>query len=60
MKNYTHYSYSQAVNVRYALELELGHFLVLEEKNKAIVEYLRERIMELKKEEKECLKIQTS
>lgn len=60
MKNHQSYSYSQAVNVRYALEMELGHFLVLEERNRVIVEYLRERITELKKEEKECLKIQAS
>lgn len=60
MKNHQSYTYSQAVNVRFALELELGHFLVLEKRNGVIIEYLRERILELKEEEKACLKIQAS
>jgi hypothetical protein len=60
MKNHNQYSYSQIVNIRFALEMELGHFLVLEERNRVIVDYLRERIIELKQEEKQCLKIQAS
>jgi hypothetical protein len=60
MKNSPTYTYSQTVNVRFALELELGHFLVLEQRNRVIIEFLRKRILELKEEEKACLKTQVS
>lgn len=54
------YSYSQVVNVKWALELELSHLDFMRKNNEEVINYLKKRIAELKEEEKQCLKIQTS
>lgn len=58
MKNRSSYSYSHAYNVKWALEQELNCAEILDLDEKVVV-YLRERIVELKEMEKECLKIQS-
>lgn len=62
MKNSTVQSYSQLYALRWGLEYELSNvvnFYSGEDKN--IVErYFKKRIVEIKEEEKECLKVQIS
>jgi hypothetical protein len=62
MKNKPSYSYSQSYSVRWALEMELNRMKVIENRQDVfrVMSYLEERIAELKREEAECLRIQTS
>ena len=59
MKNMGSYSYSQAYNIRWSLEMELNT-LSLRCEDEKILEFLRRRIKQLKEEEKQCLRAQVS
>jgi hypothetical protein len=62
MKNHPSYSYSYSYSIRWALEMELNRMKVFENRQEVfrVMSYLEERIAELKEEEAECLRIQTS
>jgi hypothetical protein len=62
MKNRPSYSYSHAYAVRWALEMELNRMRVYEDRQEVfrVMNYLEERIAELKEEEALCLKAQVS
>lgn len=62
MKNSTVQSYSQLYALRWGLEYELSNvvnFYSGEDKN-VVERYFKKRIVEIKEEEKECLKVQIS
>jgi len=54
------YSYSHASTVKWALEMELNRLKAIKSNDNIIMDFLRERIEDLKEFEKECLKIQAS
>lgn len=62
MKNRPSHAYSQLVILRGAFEYELNNVLRFEDRQEVfrVIQYLEDRIQEIKEEEKECLKIQTS
>lgn len=62
MKNSKVQSYSQLYNLRWGLEYELNNVLnFYNGEDKIVVEsYFKKRIVEIKEEEKECLKVQIS
>lgn len=62
MKNSTVQSYSQLYNLRWGLEYELNNVVnFYNGEDRGVVEsYFKKRIVEIKEEEKECLKVQVS
>lgn len=62
MKNSTRQSYSQLFVLRTAFEYELNRIKVCEDRQEyfRVINYFEQRICELKEEEAECLRIQTS
>jgi hypothetical protein len=62
MKNSAVQSYSQLYNLRWGLEYELNNVVnFYSGEDRIVVErYFKKRIVEIKEEEKECLKVQTS
>lgn len=62
MKNSLPASLSQVYMMKYAFEYELNNILAFEDRQEffRVINYFEERVKQLKEEEKECLKIQTS
>lgn len=62
MKNYSGVSYSQLVVLRGAFEYELNNVLRFEDRQEIfrVIDYFEQRIEQIKEDEKQCLKIQTS
>jgi hypothetical protein len=62
MKNSRPASLSQVYMMKYAFEYELNNILAFEDRQEffRVINYFEERVRQLKEEEKECLKIQTS
>lgn len=62
MKNYPNIPYSHLVVLRGAFEYELNNVLRFEDRQEVfrVVNYLEMRIEQIKEEEKQCLKIQSS
>lgn len=54
------YSFSHATSIKWALEMELNSLIAAKSNDINIIDYLKNRINELKEFEKECLKIQAS
>lgn len=56
------HAYSQLVLLRGAFEYELNNVLKFRDRQEVfrVIEYLEDRLEEIKKDEKECLKTQTS
>ena len=61
MKNSRPASLSQVYMMKHAFEYELNNILAFEDRQEffRVINYLEERVKELKEDEKECLKIQT-
>ena len=62
MKNSTQQSYSQLFVLRSAFEYELNRMRMFEDRQEyfKVINYFEERIREIKQDEAECLRIQTS
>ena len=62
MKNSTQASYSQLYVLRSAFEYELNRMKAFEDRQEyfRVINYFEERIREIKQDEAECLKAQTS
>jgi hypothetical protein len=62
MKNSRSPSLSQVYMLKTAFEYELNNVLAFQDRQEffRVINYLNERVNELKEEEKECLKIQSS
>lgn len=63
MRNSPSHAYSQLVILRGAFEYEINNVLKLQERDEkvvSIIQYLEERLKEIREDEKACLKIQAS
>lgn len=62
MKNSRPASLSQVYMLKSAFEYELNNILIFEDRQEffRVINYFEKRVTELKEEEKQCLKIQTS
>jgi hypothetical protein len=62
LKNSRPSSLSQIYNLKHAFEYELNNVLAFEDRQEffRVINYFEQRISELKEEEKQCLRIQSS
>ena len=54
------YSLSHIHTIKWSLEMELNRLVAMRKNDEGIMFFLKERIAQLKEEEKECLRIQAS